>query len=79
MGHDAATEDGREHEHGQRREGDAEGAAGHWPLVEEPAQPDKAGVHRERGGVDVKVSRVYLHRGRLKSPVDKFVYDESRG
>ena len=69
MGHDAATEDGREREHGQRREGDAEGAAGHWPLVEEPAQPDKMRVHRERGGLHVEVPRVYLDRGRSNPPV----------
>ena len=58
MGHDAPAEDGHEHEHGQRRECDAKGAAGHRPLVEESTQPDKARVHRERRGVDVEVPRV---------------------
>ena len=73
VGHDATAEDGHEHRHRQRREGDAKGAAGHWPLVEESTQPDKVRVHRERGGVDVKVSRVYLDRSRQNPPdVGKF-------
>ena len=68
MAHDAAPEGDREDDHGERREGDAEGAAGDRSLVEEPAQPDEARVHRQRRGVDVEVTGVDLDRGRLYSP-----------
>ena len=63
MAHDAAAEGGREGDHGERREGDAEGAAGDRTLVEEAAQPDEARVHRQRRGVDVEVTGVNLDRG----------------
>ena len=69
MGHDSPAEDGHEEDHWQSRQGDAKCAAGYWPLVEEPTQPNKVCVHWERGGVDVEVSRVYLNRGRSNPPV----------
>ena len=68
MAHDAAAEGGREGAHGERREGDAERAAGDRTLVEEPAQPDEARVHRQRRGVDVEVTGVDLDGGRLYPP-----------